>query len=361
MNIKTFEDLNSEIIEKNMCNNCGACVAVCHAMDINALVIENSRPKYVSTTEAHQECLECGLCYLICGQAPDLNHEIEALYAATYPIGTYKYLSIAKTTSPEIREKAQDGGVVTSIIKYLFDKHLIDGAVVNKDLGNCESIPYLISSTDDLINTAGTRYSNVPSVQELGKYRPILNKKNPRLAFVGCPCQVKTIRKMQLLSAKPGIYVRYLIGLFCMENYDYNKLYKQKLQNDLKIDLSNIKKVNIKGRFIITCKDGQEIIVPLHDLDGCIRNNCLYCTYYTNRYADISVGGAGVPEGYSVVLVRTKSGADLFTKLLFEKQIEELSGKEIHIAKKAALEKLIKLKEFKFHKGSERIKELLNI
>lgn len=108
-------------------------------------------------------------------------------------------------------------------------------------------------------------------------------------------------------------------------------------------------------------KDGQEIIIPLHDLDDCVRNNCHYCTYYTNRYADISVGGAGVPEGYSVVLVRTKVGADLFTKLLFEKQIEELSGKEVHAAKKTALEHLIKLKEFKFHKGSENIKELLKI
>jgi coenzyme F420 hydrogenase subunit beta len=201
----------------------------------------------------------------------------------------------------------------------------------------------------------------VPSVQELGKYRPILNKKNPRLAFVGCPCQIKAIRKMQLLSAKPGIYVKYLIGLFCMENYDYTKLYKQTLQNDLKIDLSNIKKVNIKGKFIINFKDGQQVIIPLRSLDSCIRNNCLYCTYYTNRYADISVGGAGAPEGYSVVLVRTKAGADLFTKLLLEKQIEELSGKEVHITKKAALELLIKLKEIKFHRGSERIKQLLNI
>ncbi|HUY01602.1 MAG TPA: Coenzyme F420 hydrogenase/dehydrogenase, beta subunit C-terminal domain [Candidatus Deferrimicrobium sp.] len=355
MAIKTFENLVNEIIEQSLCSLCGACVAVCSANEINALFIEKNKPQHVKDSELLRKCLDCGICYLICGQTSDLNDKLEKLYSAIPPLGFYKFLTCARTTNPEIMAKAQNGGVVTSILKYLLGKNLIDGAIVNKPLENWKSSPYTVTSLEELIHSAGTRYSTVPVVKELGNYK-ILNKPNPRLAFVGCPCQVKAIRKMQLLNAKPGIYIKYIIGLFCMENFDYKKLFGEKIKNELKIDLNNIKKLNIKGNLFITLKNNEKIEISLKDLSTIVRDNCHYCTYFLNMYADISVGGVGSPPGFSTVLVRTETGNNIFSKLLIENEIKELDKEKLNLTD--ILSKITKLGQTKYERGIQKRTEL---
>ncbi|MHA1650830.1 MAG: Coenzyme F420 hydrogenase/dehydrogenase, beta subunit C-terminal domain [Candidatus Helarchaeota archaeon] len=360
MGIKIFEDLRREIVDRNLCNLCGACLAVCTANNVNALTIHENRPQYNETTPQIQKCLECGICYLICGQIPELNEVIEAKYGAKPPLGSYKYLTIARTTDLTIQEKAQDGGIVTSILKYLLEKNFVDGVIVNQSIEDWNSVPKLITSSEELVQTAGTRYTAIPAVQELGNYRK-LNLENPRLAFVGTPCQVQTIRKMQALQVRPGIFVKYLIGLFCMENFDYRTLMKEKLQNELKINLNEIKKLNIKKNFFITLKNGEQIEIPLNELKHLVRENCHYCTDFTNIYADISVGGIGAPQGYSTVLIRTEEGGQLFTNLLLERRIEEFTAEPNNVTQtKAKILSLIKkLGQTKYENG-QKTKSRLN-
>lgn len=360
MGIKIFEDLRKEVIEQNLCNLCGACLAVCTANEINAICLEKNIPRYVEDFKDVQKCLECGICYFICGQIPKLDAEIEKLYSANPPIGSYKFLTCAKTTNSEIQKNAQDGGVVTSILKYLLEKNLIDGAVVNKPIQNWESVPQIITSPEELIQSAGTRYSAIPSIQALGTYK-ILDKEIPRFAFVGTPCQVQCIRKMQEIRARPGIYVQYLIGLFCMENFDYERLMKEKIQKELKIKLKNIKKLNIKKNFFITLNDNKQIEIPLKDLSHLVRNNCHFCKDFTNLYADISVGGIGSPPGYSTVLVRTERGSSLFSKLVVDNVIEELDKEEVNSAKIKAdiLSQITRLGKIKYDRGTKTKKNLI--
>ncbi|MDD1776526.1 MAG: Coenzyme F420 hydrogenase/dehydrogenase, beta subunit C-terminal domain [Candidatus Helarchaeota archaeon] len=359
MSVKIFEDLQKEVISQNLCNLCGACLAVCTANDTNALCIENNKPQYKEDTDKDQKikkCLECGICYLVCGQIPLLNAELGKQFPLKLPLGTYRYLSCARTKDAKIQEIAQDGGVVTTILKYLLEKKLIDGAVVNYPIGNWKSIPQIISSPDELIKTAGTRYLACPSAQALGNYKT-LGKDNPRLAFVGTPCQVQTIRKMQLLKARPGIFVKYVIGLFCMENFDYERLLREKFEKELKINLDNIKKLNIKGKFLINLKNNEVIEIPLKDLAHLVRTNCNYCVDFTNFYADISVGGIGSPAGYSTILVRTGTGSDLFSKLLLGNEIEELNV-DPNTVKKGILAQISKLGQMKYDKGIKNKSQL---
>jgi coenzyme F420 hydrogenase subunit beta len=362
MGIKIFQDLKKEVIDRDLCNLCGACIGVCSANGVDALCIENNRPQISEDPEIESKCLECGLCYLICGQNPNLDTEIQDLWAAKPPIGSYKFLTVARSLDPEIREKAQDGGIVTSILKYLFEKNLIDGAVVNRPFGDWKSIPELITSPEQLMNSSGTRYSAVPSVQELGNYQS-LGIDNPRLAFVGTPCQVQTIRKMQILNARPGVFVKYLIGLFCMENFDYETLMREKIQNELKIDLKDVKKVNIKKNFFVTLNDGKQIEIPLKDLSGLVRNNCHYCVDFTNVFADISVGGIGSPSGHSTVLVRSDVGNTLFSKLILEKYIEETEGepKDLVQIKTKILAQISRLGQMKYDRGVKKKQALTGI
>ncbi len=359
MSIKIFEDLQKEVINQNLCNLCGACLAVCTANETNALCIQNDKPQYKEDTEKTQKiqkCLECGICYLICGQIPLLNAELEKQFPLKLPLGTYSYLTCARTKDSRIQEHAQDGGVVTTILKYLLEKKLVDGAVVNCPIGNWKSVSHIISSPEELIKTAGTRYLACPSAQALGNYKE-LGKDNPRLAFVGVPCQVQAIRKMQLLKARPGIFVKYVIGLFCMENFDYEKLIREKIEKELQINLNDIKKLNIKGKFQINLKSKDLIEISLKDLAHLVRNNCNYCTDFTNFYADIAVGGIGSPAGYSTVLARTGKGSDLFSKLLIGNEIEELNT-DLNAVKKAILAQIAKLGQIKYDKGMKNKSQL---
>ncbi|NVM27675.1 MAG: Coenzyme F420 hydrogenase/dehydrogenase, beta subunit C-terminal domain [Candidatus Helarchaeota archaeon] len=354
MAVKIFEDLEKEVVNRDLCNLCGACLAVCTSNEIKALSIEDGKPRYIDASKDLSKCLDCGICYLVCGQTAELNTEIDDLYSVKPPIGSYKYLTSARTTNPEIQQVAQDGGVVTSILKYLLERNLIDGAIVNQPTGDWVSKPQIITSIQELIQSAGTRYSTIPSVQELGNYK-ILDKDEPRLAFVGCPCQIQTIRKMQVMKARPGIFVKYLIGLFCMENFNYDTLIKGKIEKELKIDLSKVKKLNIKGNFFITLKDNSQIEIPLKDLSHLVRNNCHYCIDFTNHYADISIGGIGSPTGYSTVLIRTETGNALFSNMLIEKEIEEVDSESLDIKEiKAKILSLIsRLGQIKYDRGTK--------
>jgi len=355
MEIEIFENLKKEVIDKNHCNLCGACIAVCEANENNAIYLKDNRPEYKNFSADTKKCLECGICYLICGQIPKLNHEIEKKYSFKPPIGYYRYLTCMRTTNPEIQKNAQDGGIVTTILKYLLEKNFIDGAVVNKPIGNWDAAPELITASDNIVKTAGTRYFNTPSVQALGGYKK-LEKDNPRLAFVGSPCQVQTIRKMQILKIRPGIYVKFLIGLFCMENFNYTSLIKEKIERDLRINLDRIKKMNIKGNFFIELENNEQIEIPLKDLSHLVRENCHLCTDFTNVYADVSVGGIGAPAGYSTVLVRTKKVNNLFVKMVNEKEIQEygdLHNKNSEIKTKI-LSQITKLAQRKYDSGVKR-------
>ena len=165
---------------------------------------------------------------------------------------------------------------------------------------------------------------------------------------------------MQMIKARPGIFVKYLIGLFCMENFDYTGLMKEKIEKELKIKLKDVKKLNIKGNFFITLKNNEQIEIPLKDLSPLVRNNCHYCNDFTNMYADISVGGIGSPLGYSTVLVRTEVGHALWEKLRLEKAFEKLDKEPQEIAQLKAkiLSQITKLGNIKYKRGMKNKEKL---
>jgi len=131
---------------------------------------------------------------------------------------------------------------------------------------------------------------------------------------------------MQFLNIKPANTIKYIIGLFCMENFTYTDLMKEKIEKEKNIKLEDIKKLNIKKDFIITLNDNSEIRIPFKELDEVVRSNCKYCPDFSNIYADISVGGIGAPQNHSVVMIRTDIGAELFDRAVYDKYIREHEG-----------------------------------
>ena len=132
MSIKTFQDLIKEVHEKGICQECGGCVSFCSSAEYGIIDFKepNSPPQYIRK----DQCLECGICYHICPQTHILDNELDATYGFTgydsMPIGNYKAIYSCQATDEEFLKYGTDGGVVNSIINYMIEKKLIDGAIV---------------------------------------------------------------------------------------------------------------------------------------------------------------------------------------------------------------------------------------
>lgn len=296
----------------------------------------DGKPHYLD----ENNCLECGICFLICPQINILDEEIQSKYNWEPPIGSYKHIISATTTEQDIKNVCSDGGVVTSILVYLLEHKLIDGAIVSVSDGPFGRKPIIATTKEKIISAAGSRFIGRSNIEELGNFttysqtmfalREIKNLDMLKIAVVGTPCQVHTIRKMQYLGVMPAHVVKYVIGLFCLENFSFGPDKIQEVEETLGLGINEIKKINLKEDFIITTNSGEVRHIPLSELEKVARPACFACTDYANDFADISVGGIGSPEGYSTVVIRNELGQKVYSSALRNGYIKELeTGKEL--------------------------------
>ena len=131
-----------------------------------------------------------------------------------------------------------------------------------------------------------------------------------------------------------------IVGLFCFEAFDYDKL-KEAAQRLMGVDIDSAEKTQItKGKFIATV-NGTDHTIAVKELSAAQAHGCSFCDDLTNKFADISVGSVGTPEGYSTVIVRSDVGAKLlenveFTKIDVNKdELTKLTGFKKGRAKKS--------------------------
>jgi coenzyme F420 hydrogenase subunit beta len=357
---KTFKDLMKEVHEPGICGQCGGCVSFCFAGDLTAIEMGNEgRPQYLN----EENCLKCGICFLICPQINILDDDIKDEFNWKPPVGNYQRVTSARTTNKDVLENCSDGGVVTSILHYLLDRKLIDGAIVSQKTGPFGRKPILASTYEEILSAAGSRFIGTSQVEELGNfttYSPTMyelrNVKNLdllRIAVVGTPCQIHTIRKMQNLGVTPAHVVEYTIGLFCMENFSFDRTEKEFIEERLGFKIEDIKKINIREDFIVTLKSNDVIYVPLKEIDRLARPACFACTDYTNDFADLSVGGLGSPEGYTTVITRTDAGKMMYNEAKRNDYVEEITmdHKEYSRVSNERLDKILYFANLKRERG----------
>jgi coenzyme F420 hydrogenase subunit beta len=319
----SFDNLLRDVIDRGLCNRCGACVSFCTAGQIGAIEMcscEDNLPRYLD----RDKCLKCGICYLICPQTQELNEEVAEKFGRSTPTGPLQDILPAQATDEKIREVATDGGVVTALLSYMLDKKIIDGAIVSKRTGLFDREPEIVTTREGLIEAAGSQFSETSHLDEMGKeystYVPILPavkmfgpKRSVKLAVVGTPCQINAIRKMQVLNILPSDVVHFTIGLFCMQCFTFEKLMEKEFIKKYHISLDDILKINVKEDFRLKLKSGVTIHIPFEEIEDIVRPACLVCSDFANDFADISVGGLGSAEGYTTSMIRTSMAKRIFT------------------------------------------------
>jgi len=143
------------------------------------------------------------------------------------------------------------------------------------------------------------------------------------VAMVGTPCQIHTVRKMQVLGIIPSDVIKYYFGLFCMENFSFDHIQLKHLEKRYGFELAHVTKVNVKEDFFIYLEDGRVIHIPFEEIDSIARPACLVCPDFSAEYSDISFGGLGSPEGYTTVLIRSERGKMVYRGALIAGYIKE--------------------------------------
>lgn len=323
------ETIKKDVVEKRLCTGCASCVISC---PFNCLEYVDYGPKLIS------ECKVCGICAYVCPRLNPVLSPLECLVfgrarANNEEFGIYKQIYAAQAVSDEVRAVCQDGGVVTALLIFALEEGIINGAAIS-----CESIkeplkavPELAISKSELLECSGTRYTYSPNILAL---REGVQKKIGKLAFVGTPCQIQAIRRIQALPLKKyAVAIGFTIGLFCSESFTYDGLVVGFLREKINVRPGDVVRINIKGKVLLKMRSGEVKALPLKEIKKYACGFCSVCPDFSAELADISVGGLGL-EGWSLTVIRTEIGNEIFrraeskgaikTKLLEDKKIIDL-------------------------------------
>jgi len=366
--IKTFKDLIAEVQRPGLCHQCGGCVAFCSSMNYGALELsETGRPRYHDPSR----CIQCGVCYMICPEVDILDKEIQRKTNWTEPMGSVMDATMVRAKDEEILKRATDGGAVTAILTHMFEIGRIDGAAVTRQTGPFNRQPWLAVNQTEILESAGSHFDRSqkssitlytqdystysPSVRTLG---PMAQKGLSRVALVGTPCQINTVRKMESLGVGPSDSIYCTLGLFCSGNYIFGDKRREKIERMGNFKWSDVEKLNIKDECIIRLSNGETRAIPLEDLDFVKRRACRFCNDYSAEYADLSFGGIGAQEGWTTVVARTQLGLDILNeakKTVLEEHPEIADRKEalLRIIERHSMDKKAAAEAFK----QEHLKE----
>lgn len=358
---KSFEDLIKEVHEKDICGECGGCVSFCTAADIGAIeMTEDGPPRYSN----EENCLHCGICYLICPETFELRSELNKKYNFKPPIGNWSKIVTAQAKDSKIREIATDGGVVTAILIALLENDLINGALISKRINSFQRIPFFAKSKEEILEAAGTYYDLKGPVPELGNYntfvstiselKKIMHSDYMKIAVVGVPCQIHSIRKMQELNIIPAHIVKYTLGLFCYENFKFDDVARAKIEERFKFYFKDIEKINIKENLIINLRTKDTPLkIEFSELKDIMRHACRVCENFSNYFADISFGGLGSQTGYTTVMVRTKTGEKIYNLAQNKGYIIEPNDLNSSVDKSKILAQIISFSKSKLKRAED--------
>ncbi len=301
------ESIGNNVVAPGKCVSCGMCVVVC---PFNCLEYKEEKPNLIN------ECKVCGICPQACPQYEWSQSKAENFVfgrerKAEEEFGVYRRLVVAQAKDNKILKVCQDGGVVTTLLLFALENGLIDGAIVS---GISEEkpfypIPKLATNSKQILECAGTKYSYSPNILALAEG---IKQKKASMAFVGTPCQIHAIRKMQMTGLKRYTApLKFLIGLMCSECFNYEGLMEKHIRETLGINLNGIRKMNIKGKMLVTTETGVQTI-PLADVKQYARKSCRFCDDFSSEFADISTGGLGL-DGWTFTIIRTEKGEELFS------------------------------------------------
>ena len=198
---KHWKHLYEEIVATEICCGCAACVVACPH---KVLDFRDFDPIQTDGRSPFDNCIHgeegCSLCAMACLRLDPSLDVIEKMVFGErrkpeQPEGSYRTKLLARATDPAVLARGQDGGAVTALLAWGLDNGELDGAVL---AAPSESVPWLdepklVQSREELLATAGSRYTYCSTPLGLKKAAEARSKK---VALVGVSCEATAVRQL---------------------------------------------------------------------------------------------------------------------------------------------------------------------
>jgi coenzyme F420 hydrogenase subunit beta len=331
-----WKELYAEVVTTGLCTGCAGCVVACPH---DVLGYEDTggvyRPFHLEEELGPTDCVHgqkgCTSCTRACPRfrswEPEIdNHLFGRPRRPEEMEGISKDIILARAVDREIHERGQDGGLVSAILLWALDHGYIDAALVSYlegDGTSWKAVPGVARTREEILAAAGSRYTY--SANTLA-YSEAVSLGAEKLALVGMSCQSSVPPVMAARKAgKPARRFALNIGLLCSKTFD-DAIYEELFEAKYGLKKQDMAKTNVKGVFQIWMRNGDYHEVPLKECHAWTREGCKLCPDFAAEHADISTGGIGAFNDWTLTIVRTDVGREIIIKMLEDGTIEGRPG-----------------------------------
>jgi coenzyme F420 hydrogenase subunit beta len=327
-----WSHLYQEVVTSGLCTGCAACIVVCPYDVLEYDDTEgNYKPWHVDADGGRDDCTHgvkgCTLCTRACPRFRDWEPEVDQFMFGRdrtdeEVAGISSSIVLARATNPDVLEVGQDGGFVSALLIWAMEHDQIDAALVSDlegDGTSWKAVPAVARTREEILATAGSRYTYCANTLA---YAEATGSGAERLALVGMGCQTSATAIMS--ARKAGKVARRFslsIGLLCSKTFD-DAIFPELFEARYGLKREEIKKMNIKGVFQLWMRDGSYHEVSLKEAHAWTREGCKACPDFAAEHADISTGGIGAFNDWTLTIIRTERGREIFDGMVADGAVE---------------------------------------
>jgi coenzyme F420 hydrogenase subunit beta len=333
-----WKELYEEVIDTGLCTGCAGCVIVC-PHDVIGYDHETGKykPYHLEDELGPTDCTHgqkgCTSCTRACPRFRAWEPEAdEHLFGRVRTLeeasGVYQDILLTRATDDSIHQTGQDGGFVSALLIWLLKNDYIDGALtsyLDGEAADWKAKPGVATTPEEVLAGAGSRYTysaNTLAVKEAQE------RGLSRLALVGMSCMTSSPPIMwHRKVGKAGKPFLFNIGLLCSKSFD-DAIFEELFETKYGLRKQDMVKMNIKGVFQIWMKDGSYHEINLKECHAWTREGCTYCPDFAAEHADISTGGIGKDNDWTLTIVRTDLGREVVSRMIEDGTIVARPGDE---------------------------------
>lgn len=316
-----WKELYEEVITSGLCTGCAGCVISCPHDVIGYDHVEKGyRPYHLEEELGATDCVHgqkgCTSCTRACPRFRTWEAEADTFLfgrerEASEASGIYSDIVLARAADDAIHQAGQDGGLVSAMLIWALQHGYIDAALVSYlegDGSTWKAVPGVATTPEQIVSAAGSRYTY--SANTLA-YPAAIEQGFEKIGLVGMSCQTSSPPVMKARKiGKVGRKFALTIGLLCSKSFD-DAIFEELFEAKYGIKRAEIKKMNIKGVFQLWTHDGGYHEVPLKECHAWTREGCNHCPDFAAEHADISTGGIGKYNDWTLTIVRTPIGREI--------------------------------------------------